>query len=144
MLSIDYVLEVVKLRKNVLMEAHRFDGLVRLQEIGNNIWYASVHPDNNIIEKVGQFLKRRFPMQNIILHDKNRNLAFMYSVLKPNSYEIIEVPANIQFSAFSEDEVRFQSLWKTFFKSVAIKERTNSKLQMHFMPKKYWQDLIEV
>ncbi len=144
MLSIDYVLEVVKLRKNVLMEAHKFDGLVRLQEIGNNIWYASVHPDNNIIEKVGQFLKRRFPMQNIILHDKNRNLAFMYSVLKPNSYEIIEVPTNIQFSAFSEDEVRFQSLWKTFFKSVAIKERTNSKLQMHFMPKKYWQDLIEV
>lgn len=144
MLSIDYVLDVVKLRKNVLMEAHRFDGLVRLQEIGNNLWYASVHPDNNIIENVGQFLMRRFPMQNLILHDKNRNLAFMYSVLKPNNYEIIEVPENIQFSIFSEDEIKFQSLWKIFFKSVVIKERTNPRLQMQFMPKKYWKDLTEV
>lgn len=144
MLSLDYVLDVVKLRKNVLMEAHRFDGLVRLQEIGNNLWYASVHPDNNIIENVGQFLMKRFPMQNIILHDKNRNLAFMYSVLRPNNYEIIEVPKDIEFSFLSDDELKFQSLWKTFFKSIAIKERTNSKLQTQFMPKKYWQDLVEL
>ncbi len=33
MLSIDYVLEVSKLRKNVLGEAHKLKGLVRLSEV---------------------------------------------------------------------------------------------------------------
>ena len=56
MLSLDYVLEVVKLRKNVLMEAHRFDGLVRLQEIGNNLWYASVHPELLSFLRLYQFI----------------------------------------------------------------------------------------
>ena len=78
-LSIDYVLEVSKLRKNALHEAHRLKGLTRLSDIGNNLWYAPIHPDNNVIEQVGHFLMHRFPTQNLILHDKNRNLAFLYN-----------------------------------------------------------------
>ena len=39
----------MKLRKNVLHEAHRLKGLVRLQELENILWYASIHPDNNVI-----------------------------------------------------------------------------------------------
>lgn len=143
MLSLDYVLDVVKLRKNVLMEAHKFKGLVRLSEIKSNLWYSSIHPDNNIIENVGKFLVERFPMQNLILHDKNRNIAFLYSVQRPNHYEIVEIPSNIHFSSLSDDELKFQSLWKSFFQAISIKERTNSKLQMQFVPKKYWSDLVE-
>ena len=44
---------------------------------------------------------------------------------------------------FSENERKYQELWTAFFKTIAIKERSNSRLQMQYMPKKYWQDLIE-
>ena len=37
----------------------------------------------------------------------------------------------------------YQNLWKMFFKTIAIEERENARCQMQFMPKKYWQDLIE-
>ena len=87
---------------------------------------------------------KRFPCQNIILHDKNRNLAFIYNSQNRNDYEIIQLPNNLKITSFSEEEVEFQKLWKTFFQTIAIKERTNSRLQMQYMPKKYWKDLIEL
>lgn len=141
MLSIDYVLSVMKLRKNVLGEAHRLKGLTRLQEIGNNLFYASIHPENNVIENLGQFFIRRFPTQNLILHDKNRELAFLYNT---KEYTIIDVSNQFINPTITESEKQFQSLWKTFFKTIAIKERTNKRCQMQYMPKKYWKDLIEM
>lgn len=42
----------------------------------------------------------------------------------------------------SNDE--FELLWKTFYNSVNIKERENSRLQKMYMPTRYWHNLIEV
>ncbi len=143
-LFIDYVLEVTKLRKNVLGEAHKLKGLTRLSEASDNLWYAPISPDNNVIEQVGHFLMKRFPTQNLILHDKNRNLAFLYNEKNRKNYEIIEVPKDFKVSTFTEEEKDFQKLWKSFFQTISIKERTNSRLQMQYMPKKYWKDLVEM
>ncbi len=125
-------------------EAHKLKGLVRLSEVSNNIWYSSIHPTNNVLEQVGHFLMKRFPTQSLILHDKNRNIAFLYSEKNKNHYEIIDVPSNFNITNLSEEELQFQNLWKTFFNTISIKERTNSRLQMQYMPKKYWKDLIEM
>lgn len=110
----------------------------------NNLWYASIHPDNNVIEQVGQFLMKRFPKQNMILHDKNRNLAFLYNCQNKNDYEIIQIPTNFKISSLSKEELLFQKLWKTFFQTISIEERKNSRLQMQYMPKKYWKNLVEM
>ena len=50
---------------------------------------------------------------------------------------------NIKLPSTTSSEIAYQELWKLFFKTIAIRERTNSRCQMQFMPKKYWQDLIE-
>ena len=60
------------------------------------------------------------------------------------NYEILEVPADFKVTSFSEEEKQFQKLWKTFFETIAIDERKNTRLQMQFMPKKYWKDLVEM
>lgn len=141
MLSVDYVLKVHQLRKNVLGEAHRLKGLVRLQEIGDNLFYSTIHPDNHVLENIGNFLIKRFPTQNLILHDKNREIAFLYNT---KEYTIIDVPKNAFTPTVTESEKEFQGLWKIFFQTIAIKERTNKRLQMQYMPKKYWKDLVEM
>ena len=61
-----------------------------------------------------------------------------------NNYEIIEVPQNIKIPELSKEEKQFQDFWKTFFNTISIKERSNPRLQMQYMPKKYWQDLTEL
>lgn len=35
------------MRKRALAECHKFKGLLRFQEISDNLRYASIHPDNN-------------------------------------------------------------------------------------------------
>ena len=141
MITIDYVMDTLKMKGNSLFEAHRLKGLVKFRFVGNNLYYAPVHPDNNVIEILGRHFIRRLPTQNFIIHDKNRNISFIYNT-KDSS--IVDVPSNFVLPEFSDEELLYQSLWKTFFNTIAIKERTNKKLQMQFMPKKYWEDLIEV
>ena len=122
MLSIDYVFSVHSMRKRMLFESHRLKGLLRFIEIGNNLFYASIHPDNNVIENLGHHFIRRLPTQNFIIHDKNRNIAFIYNT---KEYEIVD-SSTLNIPSISENELKYQELWSTFFTTIAIKERTNS------------------
>lgn len=139
MLSLDFVFTVCSMRKRMLGESHRFKGLLRFIEIGNNLFYASIHPNNNIIENLGQHFIKRLPTQNFIIHDKIRNIAFLYNT---KQYKIID-SYSFTIHYISETEKKYQELWRIFFETISIKERENSRLQMQYMPKKYWKDLVE-
>ena len=43
-----------------------------------------------------------------------------------------------------DEELFQQELWKSFFKTIGINERKNKKVQINFMPKKYWEYIIEM
>lgn len=139
MLSIDYVFLVHTLRKKVLGESHRLKGLLRFIKISEHLYYASIHPDHNILENLGHHFTRRFSNQNFIIHDKIRNIAFLYN---QKEYMIID-SSTLNIPNISKEEKMYQQLWKTYFDTISIKDRKNARLQMQYMPKKYWQDLIE-
>jgi len=141
MLAIDYVFETLRLKRNTVFEAYRLKGLVKFRYIGQNLYYAPVTPDNNVIEYVGRHFVKRIPTQNFILHDKKRNISFVYNT---KEFVIMDVPKDFVLPEFSEEEKLYQNLWKTFFKTIAIKERTNKRLQAQYMPKRYWKDLVEI
>lgn len=138
-ITTSYVFKVMNMRKRTLGECHRLKGLLRFQEVGKNLYYASIHPDNNILEPLGHHFIRRLPTQNFIIHDKIRNLCLLYN---GTEYQIID-STNIKIPDISEEEQKYQELWKLFFKTIAIPERKNPRCQMQYMPKKYWKDLIE-
>lgn len=139
LLTNDIVLKLEKTSKRVFGEFHRLCGLVRFMKLPNGMFYAKIHPDNNILELLGHHFIKRLPNENLIIHDKVRNIALLYN---KKDYIIIEAD-NLKITSLPEEELCYQSLWKTFYKSIGIKERKNSKLRMQFMPKKYWQDLVE-
>ena len=139
-LTISYVFKVINMRKRALAECHKLKGLLRFQEIGENLCYAKIHPDNNIIEPLGHHFINRLPSMNFIIHDKNREICFIYN---SKEYRIVD-SSNLKIPEISEEEKTYQDLWKMFFQTIAIKERKNPRCQMQFMPKKYWQDLIEI
>ena len=140
MLTVSYVFKVINMRKKALAECHKLKGLLRFQEVGNNLGYASIHPDNNILEPLGHHFINRLPTLNFIIQDKNRNICFLYN---QKEYKIIS-GEGLSIPSISENEKMYQDLWKMFFKTIAIKERTNPRCQMQYMPKKYWKDLIEM
>ena len=139
MLTISYFSNVMAMRKRALSECHRLKGLLRFIETKEHLFYASIHPDNNILEPLGHHFMRRFPTQDFIIHDKNRNLCFLYH---NDRYEIVD-GNNFVMPDISSEEKQYQNLWRAFFDTISIKERKNPRCQMQFMHKKYWKDLIE-
>ena len=63
---------------------------------------------------------------------------------KINVYIINADDIDINIKDYSNNEKQIQDLWKTFYKTVSIKERRNDRCRMTFMPKKYWKYIIEV
>lgn len=139
LLSNPLVLKIQKTSKRVFGEAHRLKGLTRFIQIKPHLFYAKVHPDNNVLELLGHHFMARLSCESFIIHDQNRNLAFLYNT---KTYIILEANG-LKLDKISDEEKFYQDLWKTFYHTIGIKERKNSRLRMQYMPKKYWQDLIE-
>lgn len=139
LLSDPLVLKIQKTARRVKGESHRLSGLLRFSEVGDNLYYATIHPDNNVTELLGHHFMKRLPLQNFIIHDKKRDIALLYNT---KTYTIIEANG-LAMTSVTEEEKKYRELWKTFYHTIGIKERKNSRLQMQYMPKKYWQDLVE-
>ena len=139
LLSNPLVLKFQKVSKHIRGETHCLSGLVRFQELSPNLFYSKIHPENHILELLGEHFKNRYPNQNFILHDKTYELALLY-----NTKDTMIVPtSHLTISSFGKEELNYEHLWKTFYQAISIPERENPRLQRQFMPKKYWQDLIE-
>jgi probable DNA metabolism protein len=130
---------IQRLARRVLCERHRFMGLLRFRQINENLFYASINPDNFILPLLAPFFVERLKDQQWIIHDRRREMAAVYDT---HTWTIIERSATeIPKDSFEENEA--QNLWQCFFDSIAVRERLNLALQQKFIPKKYWQDLIE-
>ena len=138
-LSDDFVLKVHKTSLKVLGERHLLLGLLRFQEIGENIFYAPIEPQHNVIELIAPHFVNRLPNENWIIHDKKRGLAAVYD---KNNLAINPTDFTGTFDK-SPHEDSYQTMWKSYFKSIAIKNRINPKLQRRNMPSRYWNYLTE-
>jgi probable DNA metabolism protein len=49
----------------------------------------------------------------------------------------------MDFEASNADEETCRRLWKTYFIAVNITERTNPRLHLRQLPRRYWQYLPE-
>ena len=139
MLSLDCVLFVEKAKRAVWLEGQRLKGFVRLTQIADNLFYSRISPDNNILEMLGEHFIRRFPNQNLILHDAKRKIALVYNT---KQFSVMDA-STVNIPEISEDEKIYKDLWKAFVKAIAIKERSNPRLQKQFMPRRYWKDMFE-
>jgi len=136
--SNDLVNAVEKMAKKVNREIGKYMGLMRFCETDKGFLYAKFEPENDIIKPVAFFFKGRLNEFNWVIHDVRRNKVALYDREKLQFLN----NNNLKFEVIKEDEM-VQMLWKKYFKSMAIEERKNLKLQQQNMPKKYWKYLVE-
>ena len=43
----------------------------------------------------------------------------------------------------SEEEARYQALWRKFYDTIAVEGRVNPKLRRGMMPMRYWKNMTE-
>ncbi|TFG81697.1 MAG: DNA metabolism protein [Spirochaetales bacterium] len=135
------ILAVEKAAVRTRAEAHLMTGLVRFSGLSDDSWYSSIQPDCDILVLIADHFASRFPGMNWIIHDRGRHTAIIH---RPEAgWKVVEGFALEGKLAWSDDESRLRETWSRYFRSVAIGERTNPRLQVSHMPKKYWGDLPE-
>lgn len=127
-------------------ELHRFKGLLRFRKLRNGVLWAPFEPDNDIVMLLAKHFERRMHNESWIIHDQKRHKAVCWDryrlelLHEKDMPELRESPVNPELS---EEENYYQKLWQAFFEKIAIKERTNAKLQAQNMPRRYWKNLPE-
>lgn len=134
------VAPVVDLANAVGRETHLFVGLVRFMKLKGGIYYCQFSPTYNQVPLLAEHFSHRLNDQIWVIHDVERNIAVFYD---KKSWYVNEFHG-MQNYELDDEEILYQSLWKTFHKHIAIKERINPTLQRSFMPKKYWKYLLEM
>jgi probable DNA metabolism protein len=124
-----------KLVSRVLLEVHRFKGFIRFSKTESGIYYAKYFPDNDVNTLILPHFISRYKSMPFIIHDINHDVISAHFNGKTKTvYKKIN-------PLYVKDE--FQSLFKTYYDTVYIKERKNERLMKNFMPKRYHKNLPE-
>ena len=142
MRNLKCVNSTLKIAKYVSNENHKLKGFLRFQELENHILYAEISPTNNVLELLSIHFMKRLKNEYWIIKDVGRNTYSFYD--KQKYYIIADENINLKTLGTIEKEKEVENLWVTFFNTIGIKERKNTRCQMNFMPKKYWKYIIEM
>lgn len=129
--------------KMVSRERHRMKAFVRFELLKDNIFYASIEPDFNVLPLIKDHFKNRYADQEWIIYDVKRNYGLYYNLKEVQQITLEISPKSKTENIFQEEEVLYQELWKGYFKHTNIESRKNSALHVRHVPKRYWSRLTE-
>jgi len=141
------VLNVSKIVKSVHRERHRMEAFIRFKLTKDQIYWANVEPDFNVLPLIKNHFKKRYADQKWIIYDIKRNYGLYYDLQKIEmvifDFDQEFDPTKTSEKIFDSREIEFQRLWKGYFNSSNIKSRKNMKLHIQHVPKRYWKYLVE-
>jgi len=141
------ILYISNLAKQVAREKHRMEAFVRFRLTKDNIYFALIEPDFNVLPIIISHFKNRYADQKWLIYDIRRKIGVYYD-LQRTEYVSINLPKEIGVSGgnseyFEQEEIYYQRLWKEYFDATNIKSRVNMRLHIQHVPKRYWKYLSE-
>lgn len=141
-----YVMRVSEVAQVMRRERHRMEAFVRFQKLKDETFYAAIQPDFNVLPMLIKHFRNRYADQKWIIYDTKRGYGLYYDLHDTQfislDFSATRAPDNV-ITAYTEDEGIYQNLWKTYFHSVNIPARKNTKLHLRHIPKRYWKHLTE-
>jgi len=146
--ALDCVLRVSQLEKKVLREAQHMVMFIRFEQAADGTWFAPISPKYDVLPLITGHFRLRFADQPWLIYDTRRDYGFFFDTTKLEQITIDNpafsiVSGQLSKEATHPNEDKWQEMWKTYFKQIAIRERTNLKCQQNFMPKRFWKYLTE-
>lgn len=147
-----HVLAVAQWAKQVGREKHRMEAFVRFKKSKEGVFLSLVSPDFNVLPLIEKHFKARYQDQKWLIYDEKRQYGIFYDLNEVHSVDMNpkQIDKNLA-SGLSQDfsielddeEILYDQLWKDYFKSVNISARTNFKLHIQYVPRRYWRYLNE-
>ena len=122
-------------------ELHRLKGLVRFRRLRDGTLWGPIGPDTNVIAPLALYFRDRMPSEPWVLHDLSRGLAIRWDGHTLAWVDRDALPPDEPEPA--DEETEYQTLWQTYFRTIAVPERRNPRLQRQYMPVRYWPHLVE-
>jgi probable DNA metabolism protein len=141
--TVDYadedVRQVLYASRQTGMEINRFMGFVRFVRVDEQGYAADIAPGPDILERLGNHFHERFQSQRFMIRDTQRRKILCSD---EHGWWIVRLAPDDPMPPLPKDGV-IEELWKQYFKTIANPARKNLKLQQHFVPKKYRNNLTE-
>ena len=141
------ILNLAKLVKMVGREKHRMEAFVRFRLTKDEIYFASVEPDFNVLPLIRKHFLSRYADQKWLIYDIRRQFGLAYDL---NDVKVVSMhfdesfdPTKTTIDHFASEELEFQNLWQHYFQSTNIKSRKDTKLHQQHVPPRYWKYLSE-
>ena len=134
--------------RKVLYERLRMMQFIRFQKAADGTYFGIMEPQYNVLPLAIAHFKDRFADQPFVIYDKRRHYGYYYDQHELTQVTFDEslphfVTGQLDESLMADDEKLFQDLWRTYFKSICIRERLNPRKQRKDMPVRYWKYLTE-
>ncbi|MGV3657819.1 MAG: TIGR03915 family putative DNA repair protein [Chitinophagaceae bacterium] len=141
------IITIVQTAKKVWREKHRMEAFVRFQKTGDDLYYAIIEPDYNVLPLIAHHFQSRYADQRWLIYDTKRKMGLYYNLQTVEEVTLQfseEVQHGKEIAAvYDAEESVYQQLWQQYFKSVNIAARKNTKLHLQHMPRRYWRNLTE-
>ncbi|MDR2587481.1 MAG: TIGR03915 family putative DNA repair protein [Coriobacteriales bacterium] len=125
--------------RQVSKEAHYMLQFVRFAQLRNGVYFSRIEPKASVVPLIMGHFAARFNVQPFMIYDARHGLS---GVFDTERWWLVDA-RDIQVPEQTMVEDAFQSLWQTFYDTIAIEERRNPTCQRNFMPKRFWGTMCE-
>ena len=135
--------------KKVADERYRILQFMRFQKTTEGIYYGAMEPLYDVFPLTIRHFRDRFADQKWLIYDVKRHYGYYYDGKEVNEITFADpkqthlLTGKLDESLLDKNEKLFQTLWKSYFKSICIKERLNPVKHKKDMPVRYWKYLTE-
>lgn len=119
-------------------ELEKLRGFIRFSEF-DGIYAAEIEPKNRVLPALRPHFCARFADQPFFIYDRTHKEILLYA---GDCWQIRPMDT-FEMARPDEKEAHYRRLWKTFFDTIAIRERTNPRCQRTHVPLRYRGTMTE-
>ncbi len=125
-------------------EAHRLMGLLRFSPGNTGVLTAYCSPDHFVLPILAEHFTLRFGNSPWAIVDEKRRMVLIKNTGIEAELDVYN-PHHPWFEKTHKTEKdEWENLWLSYFKAINNESRVNPKVQLQFMPKRYWKYLPEM
>ena len=130
-----------------VLEVRNLKQFVRFSKTADGLYVAPIRPLYNALPLAVPHFTDRFSDQPWVIYDLRRRYGYHYDLQTTREVTLADDAAlrsRLDPDLLADDEQRFQDLWRTYFRSLTIRERLNPRKQRQDMPVRFWPHLTEM
>ena len=133
------MIPLITIARSVRREMDAMYGMVRFNKSPDGMYIAEIEPKYDVLEMIVGHFRARYPNGTWAIVDVKRGFGVYYENYRTH---FVTVPDRNYIATHAPPD-QFTQMWKSYYDTMAIKERLNPRLLRRCLPVRYWKHLPE-